>query len=298
MVTLGTADAPGVVPVSVAVCARDAEKTIGRCLRSIVANHPAEIIVVADRSVDRTAEVASEYAHKLYQTGLGVSHARQLAAENASQEYIAYVDADVTIPPDTLARLLSELLAHGYSGIRAKIEAGSIGNYWEWAEDQHFALCRNTEGSANIIGTRATLFHRQAIIREPFDPLFESMEDVDLSLRLRRIGLTLGISSATAYHWHRPSLASVVRQRIWYGRGCARLAWKHKSPTLLANAVPVPIHGAWRATRSKRFGLLPFYAVVKVAQCVGFWTGLAQMVLQHFFTSGPQSRAGKKGGRR
>ncbi|MFA7187784.1 MAG: glycosyltransferase, partial [Dehalococcoides mccartyi] len=34
------------VPLSVIVCARNAEKTIGSCLESIMQNSPAEIILV------------------------------------------------------------------------------------------------------------------------------------------------------------------------------------------------------------------------------------------------------------
>lgn len=88
--------------ISVIVPAYQAEKTLDRCLKSIVSQsyHNYELLIINDGSTDRTAEICENYAnmysHIRYysQENIGISETRQKAVSLARGKYIQFVDAD------------------------------------------------------------------------------------------------------------------------------------------------------------------------------------------------------------
>ena len=116
------ADTGQAAPVSVVVpCYRCAD-TIGEAVASVAAQRlpPAEVLLVDDCSGDGTLqrlhEVAASYppgwvkVHSLPRNG-GPSGARNLGWENATQPYIAFLDADDTWHPEKLAIQMEVLAA-------------------------------------------------------------------------------------------------------------------------------------------------------------------------------------------
>jgi glycosyltransferase involved in cell wall biosynthesis len=269
------------VPVSVAVCVKNRESLIEACLRSIVDNHPAEIIVIDGDSTDRTVEIARQYADQIYSDGgQGLGHARQMAAQKARQEYVAYVDSDVTLPPGVLSRMLHELQVHGYAGIHAQMVSPDVDGYWEWAQDQHFRLTFNREGTRSSIGTVTAIFERNILLQYGFDPFFTgASEDGDLCYRLRRAGHSLGVSSVAINHRHRVNLTSLVKQRLWYGRGHARFVWKHRAIGRLVLFLLFPIYGVAAAMVRGRFALIPYFLVEGAIRHFGMFLGLVELSL-------------------
>lgn len=100
--------------VSVLIPAYNAEKTICRCLNSVLSQTfpDFEVIVVNDGSKDTTLSMLRGYAEKdaritvIDQPNQGVAAARNVALDHACGEYILYVDADDWIEPNMLERLL------------------------------------------------------------------------------------------------------------------------------------------------------------------------------------------------
>jgi chlorobactene glucosyltransferase len=91
--------------VSILVAARNEEANVGACIASLCAQtYPSfEIIVVDDRSEDRTFEIAGATgdehvrvlrAHELPEGWHGKPHALHLAAQNATGEWLLLTDAD------------------------------------------------------------------------------------------------------------------------------------------------------------------------------------------------------------
>ena len=86
--------------ISIIVTAYNAEKTIERCLNSILNNKydDYEIIIVNDGSTDKTEEIvqlfASEKIRYYYEENKGVSSARNLGLKESKGEYITFVDSD------------------------------------------------------------------------------------------------------------------------------------------------------------------------------------------------------------
>jgi glycosyltransferase involved in cell wall biosynthesis len=183
----------------VVVLTKNSEKLLEDCLKSIVKNKPSEIIIIDDGSTDRTLEISKKYASQIYGNVKGVAPARQLGAEKASKDIIAYVDSDIILPEDFFRRILSERKQAGYQAIEAQIVTWGNTTYWQWGEDQ----CNkrdNKPGEQDWVGTRATIFDRDVILKYKFDPLFKGGEDSELSYRLKREGYRLGKASVGVYH--------------------------------------------------------------------------------------------------
>lgn len=104
--------------ISVIVPAYNAEKFIGRCIRSIQNQTYGnlEIIIVNDGSADGTKQICQRYCdldsriRLISQENQGVSAARNRGIDDSKGEYIAFVDADDTMPPKALEILLGSLL--------------------------------------------------------------------------------------------------------------------------------------------------------------------------------------------
>lgn len=100
--------------VSVLIPAYNAEKTINRCIDSILYQtyQNIEIIIANDGSTDGTLSILSDYAEKdkriiiCNQANKGVSAARNTCLKNAHGEYILYVDADDWIESNMIQRML------------------------------------------------------------------------------------------------------------------------------------------------------------------------------------------------
>jgi glycosyltransferase involved in cell wall biosynthesis len=268
------------VAVSVAVCVKNREALIQSCLRSVLENHPAEIIVVDGESTDRTVELAQRFPTKICSDhGRGLAYARQLAAREATQPYVAYIDSDVTLPAGALARMLRELQARGYVGIHAQLLGVSNRTYWEWAQDQHFRLTFNKEGAATAIGTAAALYDRSTILQFGFDRSLTGSEDGDLCHRLLLAGRQVGVSSVRALHQHRSSLRDLVRQMLWYGQGTARLSWKHRSARLLLPALFFPFLASGLALAKGHPRLVPYFVIAGTVRSFGIVVGIVELAL-------------------
>lgn len=105
---------------SVVIAARNEEKNIGRCLESVFSqNLPKEryeVIVVNDRSSDRTAAVCEEYRRRypalcligVSETPAGVApkkHAVAAGIARARNEVVVLTDADCIVPADWLGAI-------------------------------------------------------------------------------------------------------------------------------------------------------------------------------------------------
>lgn len=95
--------------LSIIIPAHNAQSTISRCLDSIIRQKGCdlEIIIINDRSTDRTGELLSEYQKKYSNIKIinknvktSISDVRNYGLKVAEGEYITFVDADDTITND------------------------------------------------------------------------------------------------------------------------------------------------------------------------------------------------------
>ena len=116
-------------PLSVLIPARDEEDGIAAAVESVLASTGVhfEVIVMDDGSIDRTADMVEAIAKKDARVRLertqnlpigwnGKQHACWSLAQAASHELLCFVDADVRLQPDCLARM-AVLLIQGQRGL-------------------------------------------------------------------------------------------------------------------------------------------------------------------------------------
>jgi len=110
-------EAGGKIRCSVVIAARDEEARIEQTVRRLLAQRGVEleIIVVDDRSTDRTSEILQRLATEgsrirakrvdvLPEGWLGKCHACHLGANAATGDWILFTDADCWMTPDLIAR--------------------------------------------------------------------------------------------------------------------------------------------------------------------------------------------------
>ncbi|WP_425058769.1 hypothetical protein SCACP_34250 [Sporomusa carbonis] len=131
--------------LSLCMIAKDEEKNLPRCLRS-VAGVVDEIIVVDTGSTDRTVEIAREFGAKVYTFPWNdnFSDARNLSLEMASGNWILFLDADEELTPDSGIALKQAIEATDVDGYFVTI-INYLGNEgWnDTCPDLVFRLFRN-----------------------------------------------------------------------------------------------------------------------------------------------------------
>ena len=102
--------------ISVIIPVYNGKNTLERCLKSIFnSDYPTfECIVVDDFSTDNSVEIAKTFNVKvvLLNSQKGAAHARNRGAEVAKGEILVFVDADVTIYPDSLNKVANDFKEH------------------------------------------------------------------------------------------------------------------------------------------------------------------------------------------
>ena len=120
--------------LSIVVAARNEERDIEAGLRSLMELEysPAQLIVVNDRSTDRTGDIIDRVALKdsrivvihlesLPEKWLGKNHALQCGAEAATGEYLLFTDADVVFRPRALMSTVAYAETHSLDHLALKL---------------------------------------------------------------------------------------------------------------------------------------------------------------------------------
>jgi len=107
--------------ISVVIPAYKVEKRLDACVASVCAQtwKNLEILIIDDGSPDETGAVADAWAEKdprvrvVHQENGGVAAARNRALDLARGEWVRFVDADDTLPPDSISLLYSRVSREG-----------------------------------------------------------------------------------------------------------------------------------------------------------------------------------------
>jgi len=270
------ADLTVVIPV------RNAERLLPACLASVDREGPSQIVVVDGNSTDSTLDIARRYPTTiLSDEGRGLPVARMLGAQEAKTRYVALVDADVVLPEGSLARLLEEFRAGGYTALQAGLHSVGGPGYWGRALAEH----HRSGLSRNWFGLVATVFERETLLTVGFDQRFVSGEDIEIRWRLARDGRRIGVSSSTVvtHRFGGDTFAFARDQFAMDGRGLAEMVRKHgwRGARLLALPAAAAVRGIVLSLVRLRPQWVPYYvgfAAVNYAAMISSFTARRRRV--------------------
>ncbi len=183
--------------VSVIIPTLNEEQNLGQCIKSL-ANQTVrdfEVIIADGGSVDRTVEIAERNGFKVLTVEKtrphDVSTAKNLGAKHAVGDILFFLDADMILDPNCF-----EVLSKGYQdpdvvGIALKVlpsESNRIEKVM-YECNNYLARLGNTIGLHEISYFSCHSYRREAFMWVGgFRMDLLACEDLDLSLRLRRLG--------------------------------------------------------------------------------------------------------------
>ena len=261
--------------VSAIIPAKDEEKTLADCLASVCAQtYPnLEILVVDDRSTDRTAEIAREFARtdprvrvivieELPAGWTGKTHALQVAADQARGDWFWFLDADTRHAPENLAIVLEYARVHN-AALASLILELRCESFWEnvvqplagiMLMQSYPTFLVNSDRSSVAFANGQYILIKQSAYRAAgghYAVRDRFVEDIGMAEHVKRLGLPIrvavaqGIGSTRMY----TSLDQLVRgwSRILYdalGRSPLRLLAKMLDPLIFSQSGHVALIAA------------------------------------------------------
>jgi GT2 family glycosyltransferase len=223
--------------VSVVVCSYNGAATLEECLRSLKQlNYPHyEVILVDDGSTDQTASIAGRFPDVIYlrQENRGLSAARNVGAQRARGEVVAYTDSDCVADEDWLQYLVQEMRRQQVDVIGgpnvpppsdcniARCVAASPGAPSHVMFDDRLA--------EHVPGCNMAFRRDKLLELGGFDDQFrQAGDDVDICWRFLEAGCRIGFAaSALVWHHRRSTIRAYLKQQAGYGRAEALLYFKH-----------------------------------------------------------------------
>lgn len=232
--------------ISFVIPVRNDARHLGECLRSISRNqhHGCEIVVADNGSTDGSDRVATESRARLLELpGLRASELRNRAAEAASGQVLAFVDADHEIGSDWVRSALETLQLPGVAAVGAPYDAPEDGT---WVQRTYDGLRERRPGRRDVewLGSG-----NLAVWREPFeriggfDTTLETCEDVDLCRRLRSAGLrVMSDERLKSVHKGDPAtLRALFFGELWRGRDNLRASFRRPFSLRSLPSIAIPI---------------------------------------------------------
>ncbi len=234
---------------SVIVPTYNRSEILKRCVGSLLAQDRPfgeyEVIIVDDSSTDGTLE----YLKSLDDPKIkffsmfhgGPAKARNLAARNASGEYLAFTDDDCLVPADWLLKLGEGLekwpeaaAVGGYleaandvlaNKIAAKLESWETHKVYKAGREEYLGGFESPTGGTNNIAYRSLVFKKLGGFDESFPD--SAGEDADLKMRAVKAGYKFGYVPLKVTHLDAYSFTSFLARSFRYGVGSSYFEKKH-----------------------------------------------------------------------
>lgn len=209
--------------ISIIIPAKNEERYIGRCLariESLLSSQPVdyEVILVDNMSTDNTIEVASGFDIQTLSCNKGSpSAARNMGAQSAEYEILAFIDGDCLITPGWLDRILdafSSADVGAYGGPALSPEDGNwIERSWSPTAIKDFVRSHSALPGANFT-IRQDIF----VDLSGFDESLITAEDDDFSRRVVAAGYKcISDSNHAVIHLGYPkSIFEIFKKQVWH----------------------------------------------------------------------------------
>jgi GT2 family glycosyltransferase len=204
---------------------------------------PSEIVVADNGSTDDSARVAERLgARTLHMPDRPVAEVRNAAAQAASGELLAFVDADHVLAPGW-ALAAVHAMRPDVAAAGAQYHAPAGGSWVQRMYDR-FRRHRAEPGPTDWLPSGNLIVRRAAFERlGGFDVALETCEDVDFCQRLRQSGATL-IEDPGLHSTHfgdPPTLKALFLAELWRGRDNWRVTLRGPLTVRTAPSLLVPL---------------------------------------------------------
>jgi glycosyltransferase involved in cell wall biosynthesis len=242
--------------ISVIVPAFNAAETLHTCLCSVLASDYAnfEVIVVDDHSTDDTRAVARSLPCKLIERPVneGAAAARNLGAAAASGSILFFVDADISIQPDSLRRIVTLLdehpeLAAVFGSYQAETPPADFFSQYKNLLHHYTHQISSPEAKTFASGFGAVRSEVFDALRG-FDPGQRFLEDIEFGYRMHLAGYRVMLDRQLQLtHHKRYTLASLVRSDFfgraipWTRLMLEKRVFQNDLNTRINNIVSIPV---------------------------------------------------------
>lgn len=217
------------IPLTVVIPVHGAPEQLAECLFALRAStlQPDAIIVVDDGSPAESAEriqalAQAQRAELIVQRQAGPAAARNCGARQASSEFVTFIDADVNVHPQTLARIVAAFTADpGLAAVFGSYDDRPAARTLvsDYRNLLHHFVHQTARRQACTFWAGCGAVRREAFLAvNGFDAAFSrpSIEDVELGLRLTKDGYRVELHrEIQATHTKRWTLVSYFRTDLF-----------------------------------------------------------------------------------
>lgn len=207
--------------VSVIIPAYNEEKTLRRCLESVLNQtyKNYEVIVVDNNSTDKTKEIIKKFQDKnkkvryAFERYRSRGAARNAGIKVAQGEIIAMTDSDCIVPENWIKELTKPIIYENETAVMG-FEEDLTKNYWTkniQKANWKFFQRNLDEGYINHIDTKNFAIKSSIIKKTMFDSNIGNFEDFDLFLRLKKLVKIRFVPSIKVKHNHKSCFMDVVK---------------------------------------------------------------------------------------
>jgi len=242
--------------ISVIVPAFNAAETLSICLTSVFASEykDFEVIVVDDHSTDDTRVVARSLPCMLIERPVneGAAAARNAGATSASGSILFFVDADISIQPDSLRRIATVFadcpdLAAMFGSYQAETPAPNFFSQYKNLLHHYIHQISSPQAKTFASGfgaVRTEIFSALG----GFDPSRRFLEDIEFGYRMHLAGYRVLLDRQLQLtHYKRYTLASLARSDFfgravpWTRLMLEKRIFQNDLNTRVNNIVSVPV---------------------------------------------------------
>jgi GT2 family glycosyltransferase len=224
--------------ISVVMPVYNAESTLAECLTRLCNSSYAdfEIVLVDDGSTDQSRAIAANFPVRIVPTEgrIGPGAARNLGARAAEGDLLFFIDSDVMVRPDTIARLAARFDADDVEGV-VGVQATDM-RYRDLVSQYKNLWMRWTyarlEGDVPLFYTTAAAIRREAFLRAGgFDRGYATpnVEDTAFGQKLARLGMRVRVEpEVEVEHVKRYSLWGLLRTDFMRAVSLTRLKLRER----------------------------------------------------------------------
>jgi glycosyltransferase involved in cell wall biosynthesis len=263
--------------LSIVVLTRNSERTVEKCLDSVI-NAPKgdfqvkEYIIVDGGSTDRTLKIAASFPiTHIVKDVKGRGRGREVGLQKASSDFVCFFDSDLVISPNWFIEQSKAVKKYPnadvwYGRVETPNDVKSAVARMSGIEYVHYQNRIRGKGSINRPGcdTSNTIFRRSMLqYVGGFNVKLLTCEDLDIGHRIWKGGGRIILwQDAKTFHYHRETLVGKIKQNFEYGYYTAYLLAVHKDlPTPWGVYIRLPYSIPKLALIwGKKYGLIGFGA--------------------------------------